>query len=162
MLQDGVSRLQHRIDDAIDQLKNVPSSDLDYFVSRQRSMLAVWCEEEIKILDELGSVQSQQSQVARVEAGPGRVHDNGTEESETRVPVAVGGGQAMLSGSSSFTHRDEDMRSVKCNSEMVSMSKIVAMGGVPALGRMVLPLQPEQPIKEANNNENNISNEENA
>jgi hypothetical protein len=66
MLQDGVSRLQHRIDDAIDQLKNVPSSDLDYFVSRQRSMLAVWCEEEIKILDELGSVQSQQSQVARV------------------------------------------------------------------------------------------------
>lgn len=90
------------------------------------------------------------------------MHDNGTEESETCVPVAVGGGQAMLSGSSSFMHRDEDMRSVKCNSEMVSMSKIVAMGGVPALGRMLLPLQPEQPIKEANNNENNISNEENA
>ena len=183
MLQDGVSRLQHRIDDAIDQLKNLPSSDLDYFVSRQRNMLALWYEEESKILDELGSVQSQQqTQVARVrryivfrvtvkdkrcifmfdvigdlqvEAGPGRVHNNGTEESETCVPVAVAGGHAILSGSSSFVPRDEDQRSVQCTSEMVSMSKIVAMGGVPALGRMILPLQLDQP-KEANDNENNI------
>jgi len=67
MLQHSASRLQHRIDDAIHQLKNIPSSDLDYFVSKQRDMIAVWCEEELKILDELGSVQSQQqTEVVRV------------------------------------------------------------------------------------------------
>jgi len=60
MLQHSASRLQHRIDDAIHQLKDVPSSDLDNFICKQRNMLAVWCEEEIKILDELGSVQGQQ------------------------------------------------------------------------------------------------------
>lgn len=74
------------------------------------------------------------------------MQDNGTG---TNAPLAGARGQALLGGSPSFISRDADRRLVQHSSELASINKIVAMGGVPALGGVIL--QPDHP-QEANTN----------